>query len=191
MKDFNMWCTYHEDSQIKQYDLCEDETFHLFRGNDLDVEGENINYLNAFYSEIVTFYWVWKNNIKSTKVGFCHYRRRFDQILELEPGTCQVLDLHHNFDVFRHYKSCHNYQDYYDAVEIIREQYGENNPYMRYMLQGRTFIPYCSFIMHWKDFDRLCNFLFPILEAYDRKNGLNKQVLKISFIFSTDYFGCR
>ena len=145
MKDFNMWCTYHEDSQIKHYDLCEDETFHLFKGNALDVEGENINYLNAFYSEIVTLYWVWKNNIKSTKVGFCHYRRKFDQILELEPGTCQVLDLHHNFDVFHHYKSCHNYQDYYDVVEILREQYGENNPYMRYMLQGRTFIPYCSF----------------------------------------------
>lgn len=27
--------------------------------------------------------------------------------------------------------------------------------------------------MHWEDFDRLCRFLFPVLFAWDKKNGLN------------------
>lgn len=27
--------------------------------------------------------------------------------------------------------------------------------------------------MQWEDFDRLCHFLFPILEAFDKRNGLN------------------
>lgn len=173
MQNLIIWCTYHEDKQIEQYNLHEDDSFRLFKGNALDVEGENINHLNAFYSEICTFYWVWKNNVKSERVGFCHYRRNFNLILDVEPGTCQVLDLHNNFDVFRHYKSSHNYQDYYDAVDILKEQYGEDASYTRYMLEGRTFIPYCCFIMHWEDFNRLCRFLFPILEAFDRKNELN------------------
>ena len=173
MKGLIMWCTYHEDSQFEQYHLREDDMFRLFKGNALDVEGKNINYLNAFYSEIVTLYWVWKNNMRSEKVGFCHYRRKFNQILDMESGACQVLDFHKNFNVFHHYKSNHNYQDYYDAVDIIKEQYGENASYTRYMLEGRTFVPFCCFIMHWEDFDRLCHFLFPILETLDKKNVLN------------------
>lgn len=173
MKEFIMWCTYHEDIQIEQYNLRKNDAFRLFKGNALDVEGENINHLNAFYSEISTIYWVWKNNVRSEKVGFCHYRRKFNQILDVEPGACQVLSFHKNFNVFHHYKSSHNYQDYYDAVDIIKEQYGEDSSYIHYMLEGRTFIPYCCFIMHWEDFDRLCKFLFPILETFDRKNGLN------------------
>ena len=77
MKEFIMWCTYHEDIQIEQYNLRQNDAFRLFKGNALDVEGENINHLNAFYSEISTIYWVWKNNVRSEKVGFCHYRRNF------------------------------------------------------------------------------------------------------------------
>ena len=173
MKEFIMWCTYHEDIQIEQYNLRQNDAFRLFKGNALDVEGENINHLNAFYSEISTIYWVWKNNVRSEKVGFCHYRLKFNHILDVEPGACQVLSFHKNFNVFHHYKSSHNYQDYYDAVDIIKEQYGEDSSYIHYMLEGRTFIPYCCFIMHWEDFDRLCKFLFPILETFDRKNGLN------------------
>ena len=75
MKEFIMWCTYHEDIQIEQYNLRQNDAFRLFKGNALDVEGENINHLNAFYSEISTIYWVWKNNVRSETVGFCHYRR--------------------------------------------------------------------------------------------------------------------
>ena len=54
MKEFIMWCTYHEDIQIEQYNLRQNDAFRLFKGNALDVEGENINHLNAFYSEIST-----------------------------------------------------------------------------------------------------------------------------------------
>lgn len=71
MKDLTIWITYHDDKQVKEYGLEEDETFRLFKGNDLTVGGENINHLNRFYSELTTFYWVWKNQVRSKVVGFC------------------------------------------------------------------------------------------------------------------------
>lgn len=39
MKDMTMWCTYHEDIQIEQYHLREDDAFRLFKGNASDVVG--------------------------------------------------------------------------------------------------------------------------------------------------------
>lgn len=54
MKDLTIWCTYHKDEQIQQFGLLEDDVMRLFKGNDTGIEGENINHLNPFYSEIVT-----------------------------------------------------------------------------------------------------------------------------------------
>ena len=59
MKDLTIWCTYHKDEQIEQFGLLEDNVMRLFKGNDTGIEGENINHLNPFYSEIVTLYYVW------------------------------------------------------------------------------------------------------------------------------------
>ena len=178
MKDLTIWITYHDDSQIADYKLAEDDVFRLFKGNDLQVKGDNINHLNPFYSEIVTMYWVWTNNVRSERVGFCHYRRKFQQMIDIEKGQCQVLAINGNCSVFGHYKISHNYQDFYDAVEILNEQYGHDNPYSKYLLGSSTFIPFCCFIMHWADFDRLCRFLFPILFAWDKKHGLNMDPTK-------------
>ncbi len=173
MKDLNIWCTYHDDSQIEMYGLQNTETLNLFKGNGLNVDGENINLLNPFYCEIVTLYWVWKNSVKSRLVGFCHYRRMFHQSVELAPGKCQVLAINKNCHVFGHYKMWHNYQDFYDVVEIMNDLYGKSNAYSKYMLESKVFVPFCCFIMHWDDFDRLCKFLFEILFEYDKRHGLN------------------
>ena len=41
-----------------------------------DIEGENINHLNKFLNEFVCQWYVYKNDIKSDYVSFCHYRRQ-------------------------------------------------------------------------------------------------------------------
>ena len=41
---------------------------------------DNINYLNPHLNEICTMYYVWKNQIYSKYVGFCHYRRFFSDL---------------------------------------------------------------------------------------------------------------
>ena len=174
MKGLTIWITYHNDQQIKEYGLEEDETFRLFKGNDLCVQGKNINQLNQFYSELTTLYWVWKNKIYSKVIGFCHYRRIFTHVMDIEPGICQVMRIANmGYTVERYYRLAHNYNDMYDIIEILNERYGTENAYSKYLLEATGFIPFCGFVMCYEDFEALCEFLFPILFAFDRKNGLN------------------
>lgn len=178
-KDLTIWLTYHDDAQIEQYDLKEDDTIRLFRGNNMEVEGENINHLNRFYSEMTTMYWVWKNNMRSRCIGFCHYRRRFTHLMEIEKGECQVMEIiNFPFTVCQHYKDAHNYNDFYDIVDILNEKYGEGNKYSEYMLNSKTFVPFCSFIMNYDDFESLCEFFFPVLFEFDKKHNLNMDAEK-------------
>lgn len=172
MKDLQVWLTYHDKSQIEEYGLIETDIIRLFRGNDTQVSGKNINGLNKFYSEICTLYYVWKNNLRSSTVGFCHYRRKFQNVLELEKGQCQVLDIKKNSPIFPHYKLAHNFQDLYDVIEILENKYGKTNKYSQYLMTGNVFVPFCSFIMWYNDFNHLCDWLFPILFAWDEKNKL-------------------
>lgn len=173
MDELKIWLTYHDDKLIQKYGLKETDTIHLFKGNDVSVKGENINHLNRYYSEITTMYYVWKNQKKSKQVGFCHYRRIFKESFEIEEGQCQVMVINYGNPLFQHYKVAHNYQDMYDAIDILNEQYGTDNKYSKYLLNGDVFIPCCCFIMQWNDFEKLCEWLFPILFAWDKKNGLN------------------
>lgn len=173
MKDLTVWITYHKNEQIEQYHLYENNIFRLYKGNETNIVGENINHLNMFYSELVTLYWVWKNEIQSKQVGFCHYRRIFPKILDIQQGNCQVLSINRNCNIFGHYKISHNYHDLYDIIDILNNIYGNNNKYSQYLLEGHIFIPFCSFIMQWDDFTQLCDFLFTILFEFDKKNNLN------------------
>lgn len=172
-KEIMMWVTYHDDKQIDDYGLRAEDDVKLFKGNDCSVQGENINHLNKFYSEMVTFYYVWKNNKKSSLVGFEHYRRHFPYVCDVDEGQCQVLSILYNYPIFKTYKSAHNYQDLYDAVDILNEKYGEGNKYSKYLLEGNIFIPFCCFVMNYSDFEKLCEWLYSILFAWDKKNKLD------------------
>ncbi|MDO4171754.1 MAG: DUF4422 domain-containing protein [Prevotellaceae bacterium] len=178
MDNLTIWLTYHKDSLLEEFSLAETDTIKLFKGNDTAIDGDNINHLNAFYSELTTMYYVWKNKKQSRLVGFCHYRRIFPEHIDIEPGQCQVLAINHNSNVLGLYKYAHNYQDFYDAVDILNERYGESNKYSAYMLKGTVFIPYCCFIMHYDDFEKLAEWLFDILFAWDKKNELNLEPVK-------------
>ena len=173
MKELVIWLTYHDDKQIQEYQLKETDTIQLYKANDVSEKGENINHLNCFYSELTTMYYVWKNKKESQQVGFCHYRRLFKNFIEVEEGQCQVMAINYGNPVFQHYKVAHNYQDLYDAIDILNERNGIDNKYSKYLLNGNVFIPFCCFIMQWNDFDKLCSWLFPILFEWDKRNGLN------------------
>lgn len=178
MRTLQIWQTYHDEKQLQEYNLVETDVVRLFAGNDVLLQGENINALNRFYAEICALFYVWKNVIKSSFVGFCHYRREFPIVLDLDKGQCQVLAINHNTPVFAQYKQAHNYQDMYDVIDILNAQYGDGNKYSMYLLHGNTFIPFCSFIMSYEDFDSLCKWLFPILFAWDEKNKLGMNPAK-------------
>lgn len=78
-----IYCTYHKDEQIDEHNLNNIPNYiTLFKGNDITIEGDNINHLNKYFCEICTIYYVWKNELylNYDYVGFCHYRRFFNNI---------------------------------------------------------------------------------------------------------------
>jgi len=75
------------------------ENFSKIRDN----TGENIAEKNPYLAELTAQYWVWKNDVESDIVGFCHYRRYFGFKLKegeylLGKDNCYKY-LQDNFDV--------------------------------------------------------------------------------------------
>ena len=118
MNDYRIWISYHDDSQVLQYGLHDDAIHRLFATHH-DIDGKNINVLNTVYSEMVTMYYVWKNNQKSSYVGFEHYRRHFDVISLPKKGECQVLNIKDfgSQTIYQQYAQWHNVKDM-DIIKI-------------------------------------------------------------------------
>jgi len=82
MIDYKIWCTYHDKKLIEEYNLRELNNFKLFYTKEnFENNVISLNYVQEFLNEWVTQYYVWKNNIKSDLVGFCHYRRNIYQYI--------------------------------------------------------------------------------------------------------------
>lgn len=77
----------------------------------------NINNLNRMLSEYVAFYYVWKNNIRSDYVGFCHYRRM------INVGINNIIDVKRNNCVqyFHYYKKPNTHPT--DEWDFIRDKF--------------------------------------------------------------------
>jgi len=101
---YTIWCTYHDKSLIKNYNLKEKNNFKLFYTKEnLDL---SLNYAQLYLCEYVTQYYVWKTNIKSDIIGFCHYRRNYDSIINNDL-ICYIYN-HSLFYTFLNFSLKHN-----------------------------------------------------------------------------------
>lgn len=171
MDDYRIWVSYHKDGQVETYGLKDDATHRLFathRGTD----GKDINAMNPVYSEMVTMWYVWKNNAKSTYVGFNHYRRRFNVRRLPAKGECQVLRIYDFGEtVYDQYARYHRRDDMDAMLSILDGKYGAGNPYSVHIRESRTMIGKCCFLMRWTDFTKLCRYLFPLLDEFSKACG--------------------
>ena len=172
--DLRIWVTYHKDSQIEEYGLREDKTHTLFASHK-EVEGKNINHMNPVYSEMVTMWYVWKNNKKSTYVGFEHYRRHLENVRLPKKGECQVFNIVDFLyeTVYDQYARCHNKEDMDVMLQCVDSRYGTDNPYTRNIKECHTLIANCTFVMRWQDFTKMCQFLFPLLDDFAAMFGIS------------------
>ena len=174
--NLTIYVTYHQDSQVNDYHLNTLTTpFKLYNVNDTP-QGININPLNFTFSEMVTMYYVYKNNLYTPYIGFNHYRRIFKTIKLPDNDSCQILRTY-NFNIYSQYQTAHNKQDIDTALSILDNNYGTDNPYSQHIRHDNTLIGNCCFIMTWDNFIKLCDFMFPILFELDKQfnTHLNKQ----------------
>ena len=93
--NLTIWCSYHSDYIYYEYNLDYIPSYiKLFNTNNLNISDDNINYLNPHLCEICTLYYVWKNQIKSNYVGFCHYRRFFS---DLGKENIEIFGVHYYY----------------------------------------------------------------------------------------------
>ena len=176
--DLRIWCTYHKDELINEYNLKEDKYHKLFNSNNLLLNEVNINDKNNILNEFCTMYYVWKNNKYSKYIGFEHYRRRFDvqSIVELNEniiyGWCVTIN--NDKTVKDQYLSTLPNELFFDVINILNNKYGENNIYSSYLLTSNNILWSECFIMKYENFVKMMEFLWDILVSLDKNiNGNN------------------
>lgn len=166
-KDYKIYVTYHRDELVSQYNLHEDEHHVLFASHK-NIKGLNINQMNPVYSEMVTMWYIWKNNIESDYVGFEHYRRHLTIHSLPKKGECQIFRARDfcTLTIYEQYARCHNIKDMDMMLKVLENRYGKNNPYSMHLTEGHVMIANCCFLMQWDDFQELCEYLFPLLDDF-------------------------
>ena len=182
-KDFNNYIT------NQSYKILCDDYFQLKKNYTLNViNTKNNNELfkkRIGYSEGSKIYYIWKqyknNIIKSKYVGFNHYRRifqfgnkipdldnifkKYDVILNKRFRSKKSLKI-------QYYKS-HNEKDLNDILNIIKNKFPKYYSVALKTLGSKKFYICNIFIMKREDFIKYGNFVFTILNEFDKKNNLN------------------
>ena len=166
------YITYFDDRQIEEYNLKADENTVLFKGNDTSYSGESINHLNTFYCELCTFYYVWKNNLRSDYVCFKQYRRLFDwneyrdlprkgEVVCYEPLIIPV-------NIAAQFCNCHGRKRAIDLIGYMMERFGKDSDVVRYFTRSNLMYTNNSVVLNWEDFCDLCEFVFGVLDGFDK-----------------------
>ena len=171
--DIKIWCTYHMPEQITEYNIKETDIIKLFYSDNKSLKEENINDLNRYLSEIVTYYYVWKNQKYSKYVGFCHYRRHFNCI-DFDFINDNNVQAYFSWkDNFLQYKNLFAYPNYYNCkqdvifnhfIDYIKTNYGIDTDKL---IHENNLINICSnisYIFTWNVFNDVCEFLFGFLD---------------------------
>ena len=192
-----------------------------FAGFEHDDGGENISRKNRSYCELTAQYWAWKN-ADADFYGFFHYRRYlypdagaklpyriegapdgavlerldFDRLEQLIPQYDIIAPKGENMfvPVREHYADApfHHKKDLDLIVEILGECHPEMTDAVQAYLSGSVCYFGNIYIMSKEQFHRYCEWLFPVLEEFDRRvnvDGYSPQELRVDGYLAERLFG--
>ncbi len=169
-KKIKIWCTYHDLQQIIDYQLQDSDILKLYYANDLSLKENNINNLNMYLGELVTYYYVWKNQIKSDYIGFCHYRRHFSFI------KYDYIDNNHIQTFMNGYMNLKDFSKvpYSDKlspifIDYMKDKYDINIDINK-NYKGSFKL---SFLMTWDVFNNVSDFIFGYFDYISNKLNIN------------------
>lgn len=181
------------------------DIYNKFITTNLNIEGDNINYISKLFNEFCAMYYVWKNNLKSEYIGFCHYRRQIPISMldykKLEQGKIQYFSSHYNI----RYNISHKvdkilqtkYQHFYAWLTAIcyaedtnlyndleeyfdKQEYFDKDKIKEYCdytkyLVHPQLIPRCLFVCKWEVFDNMMKLFVGYFEFLVSKYNLHNE----------------
>lgn len=142
-----------------------------------DDTGDNISRKNKQYCELTALYWIWKH-AEEEVAGLAHYRRHFllpKDWLErmLANGVDAILPtpLYVAPSLEENYKNRHDAADFDNMMDWIQRRRPEDYREVREFFRGNLYSP-CNMLIARKEvIDKLCSWLFPILDAVSGDGG--------------------
>lgn len=197
--ELNMFICTHKDFEVPQDDFyIPIATKSLFNKEYIDATfGNDRAFKDQAYSELVAYYWLWKNFYSEKYIGICHYRKYFkDKITEKNVSKimkdCDAIVSLTNFNktVRQQYQDCHNIKDLEEIHVMIKDIYGEKDAKnFDNIMDGDKFLQ-CNMIITTSDiFNKYCEVLFTILDEFDKRNNLTDAQSYINHVeqYSDDY----
>lgn len=164
------------------------------QGDDI---GDNISVKNPYYCELTAMYWAWKNLQKIDYIGLCHYRRYFNFKSKSPIRRESQNFTWKNFKNTTIYEFDYNLLEKYDVIlatpyliwepkagafaksigiidycimeKVLLKLYPEYRKSLVDVFYLRPNIPMrCMFVMKWENFDKYCQWLFPILHETEK-----------------------
>lgn len=164
-----------------------------------DDTGDNISQKNSTYNEFTAVYWAWKNYDKIGNpdyIGLNHYRRFFifekrkyafydtnsadgifeklnyspenvDKVLEGVDFVAPMPNVRSS--VYNNYKFTHHADDFNLVLKIINEDFPFMTRIATDYAKGKTTFFYNAFIFKKQEFFDYCNFMFTVLEKYEKQ----------------------
>ena len=187
-KSLKIWCTYHNNNIPKEYNLFTTDTLQLFNDDDFTLKEDNINYLHDYLGEITTYYYVWKNQIKSKYVGFCQYRRHYQYIdyKELEKnGIISYWNcIFHDNTLYDLNKSVINDFIFFDFINYMYYKYNIDIDDNIFINLSQKVAYHSMNIYKWDVFNEVCDFIFGFLDYITNGTWKNEK----SMIHLTQYY---
>ena len=170
-----------------KYELREDEAIlqvgaaltdrRIAEGVLTDCAGENISIRNKQYCELTGLYWIWKN-AGEDYVGLVHYRRHFllpDDWLErvTANGVDVILPvpLYVAPNIAENYKNRHDGSDWEYLMDYLAAMHREEYDDAVRVFSGNLYSPCNMLIARREVLDRMCEWLFPIVDAVAEHGG--------------------